>query len=242
MGKILTKEIAQKVIEKADSADLSKYSELEDDAAQILAGFPSYLNLKGLKTLTDKAARALLPHESGLYLNGLQKITDSLASILSNYQGYDLRLEGIKKISDSAARTLAKLKNSLSLGLTELSDKQAGLLAKHFSDNSGNLSLQKLKTLSGPAARSLGKHKGGCLDLDGIVELSDEAVFGLVQSDALSLNGLRKISDTALETLISYHMEGGTLYILTLRERFLAAKAKRADEKAMKKSGGKKKA
>ena len=80
------------------------------------------------------------------------------------------------------------------------------------------------------------------MSLDGVVELSDEAVLGLVQHDALSLNGLRKISDAAIETLISYHMDGGTLYILTLRERFLAAKAKRVDEKATKKTGGKKKA
>jgi len=239
MGKILTKEIAQKLLGKADSADLSKYSELDEAAAKILAAFPCYLDLKGLKSLTDKAARALLPHESGLYLNGLQEITGSLASILSKYQGCDLRLGGIKKISDSAARTLSKFKESLSLGLTELSDKQAGFLGKHFSDNSGLLSLGKLKTLSVGAARSLGKHKGGCLCLDGIAELSDEAVFGLVQSEALSLNGLRKISDTALETLISYHMEGGTLYILTLRERFLAAKAKRAEGIAIKKTGTK---
>jgi hypothetical protein len=145
MGKILTKEIAQKLLEKADSVDLSKYSELEEDAAQILVGFPSYLDLKGLKTLTDKVARALLPHESGLYLNGLQKITDSLASILSKYRGCDLRLEGIKKISDFAARTLAKFKGSLSLGLTELSDKQAGLLGKHFSDNSPVFALHVAK-------------------------------------------------------------------------------------------------
>ena len=128
------------------------------------------------------------------------------------------------------------------MGVTELSDNQANFLAKRVSDTSGDLSLPKLKTLSAAAARALGKHKGGCLGLDGVVELSDEAVLGLVKHDALSLNGLRKISDAAIETLISYHMDGGTLYIRTLRERFLAAKAKRVEEKATKKTGKKKKA
>ena len=239
MGKILTKEIAQKLLEKADSADLSKYLELEEDAAQILAGFPSALELNGLKSLPDKAARALLPHESGLYLNGLQAITDSLATILCKYRGSVLYFEGIRKISDSAVKILARFKRSLSLGLTELSEHQASLLSKRTRNN---LILCNLRTISESAAHRLGMCRARCLDLDGIVELSDKAILGLTQHNALSLNNLRKISETGLETLISYHMDGGTLYIRTLRERFLAAKAKRVEAKATKKTGKKKKA
>jgi len=236
MGKILTKEIAQKLLGKADSADLSKYSELDEAAAKILAAFPCYLDLKGLKSLTDKAARALLSHKAGLHLNGLQEVKDSLAIVLCKYRGSVLHLDGIKKISDSAVKTLARFKRSLSLGLTELSEHQASILSNRAGNNFG---LPKLKTISDSAAHHLGKCRARCLDLDGIVTLSDKAILGLTQHDALSLNSLQKISETGLDTLISYYLHGGTLYILTLRERFLAAKAKRVEVKAAKKTNGK---
>lgn len=230
MGKILTKEIAQKLLAKGESSELSKYTDLASDAAEVLASFPGHLELNGLKKLDEKVAKAFMRHEGGcLFLNGLTEISEPLAGTLAKYQGWGIELEGVAKISDAVAQALAKFKKgSLSLGLTELSECQARLLGKHScKDSAGDLSLEKLKSLSANAAQALAKHKGGCLNLNGIVELSDEAVLGLIQIDGgLSLNRLEKISDQGLESLIKFHKDGGVLYAGRLRERIMAAKAK----------------
>ena len=144
--KVLTKEIAEQFIEDEDSVDLDEFTEIDDDAAEILVNFweeedfnedcswegvnPGYLN--GLTKLSDSAAQSL----SRIYLDlmGLTALGDSpghLALAERLVDGEDVWLESLTTISDAAAEILSKASESLSLsGLKTLSDAAAESLSK----------------------------------------------------------------------------------------------------------------
>ena len=54
--KVLTKEIAEQFLEDEDSVDLSEFTAIDDDAAEVLSGSEWMLELDGLTTLSDAAA------------------------------------------------------------------------------------------------------------------------------------------------------------------------------------------
>lgn len=93
--------------------------------------------------------------------------------------------------------------------VSELSDKQAEELAKHW----GWLELDGVTVLSVAAAEALGKHRG-MLSLDGLTELSDDQARALAHHEGpLSLDGLETLSNQAAESLV---MHDGPLSLLGL--------------------------
>lgn len=189
---VLTKEIAEQFLADEDSVDLSEFTTIDDDAAEVLSKYEpanswDRLKLYGLRTLSDESARSLsrLPD---LWLDGLTELTDSLAVILGASPG-TLHLGSLKSISIPQARHLCKARRNFFLGkldiveskmlhiiseadflgleLDNLSDEQATAL----STNTGELRIT-LTSLSSPAAEILRGHSG-LLTLAGIRTLTD---------------------------------------------------------------------
>ncbi len=195
--KRLTKEVAEQFLADDESVDSREFTELDDEAAEILRKHEGHLNLSGLTSLSDSAAKSLCgkneepTNESlenyDLLLNGLTSLSDAAAESLSKYKDF-LGLNGLETLSDAAAESLSRYENEvLSLsGLTSLSDAAAESLSKY----KGDLALNGLTSLSDAVAESLGKHKA--------------RFFGL------SLNGLECLSDAAAESLNKYD---GSLYV-----------------------------
>ena len=72
---LLTKMIADKFL-AGEIVSLDKYSEITDDAAEVLANHEGDLSLDGLTRLSDAAAEALAKHKVGsLKLNGLTSLS-----------------------------------------------------------------------------------------------------------------------------------------------------------------------
>ena len=196
--KVLTKAIAEQFLEDPESVDLSEFTAIEDEAAEILCRTEeTELILSGLTRLSDAAAESLAKHQGYLSLNGLTSLSDAAAESLGKHQG-DLWLKGLTSLSDAAAESLGQHQGTLLLsGLTSLSDAAAESLGKH----QGFLVLDGLTSLSDAAAESLGKQQGD-LSLDGLTSLSDAAAesLGKHQGD-LWLDGLTSLSDAAAESL-----------------------------------------
>jgi hypothetical protein len=244
--KVLTKELAEQFLADEDSVEISKFTAIEDDAAESLSKCDYlYLYLDGLTELSDAAAEIL----SGAYRN--------------HGKWYHLSLNGLTELSDAAAESLGKNVGELGLnGLTELSDAAAESLSQHkpacrgtapwnggrrwvqwhsswygqagggegsWSANlswpaerpnpiGGGLWLNGLTELSDAAAKSLSKHKGFNLNLNGLTELSDVAAESLSKHKrTLWLTGLTELSDAAAESL-SRHVR--KLTALGVRRRF----------------------
>lgn len=112
--RVLTKEIAQQFLADELSVDLSQFTAIDDDAAEVLSRHayteePSLmdgneeLDLSGLEVLSSVAAEHLSGHPGRLILNGLDNICDEAANHLSKHRGAFLGLNGLSSISDAAA-------------------------------------------------------------------------------------------------------------------------------------------
>jgi len=225
--KVLTKEIAEQFLADEDSVRLSKFTAIEDAAAESLSKYEgTYLYLNNLTELSDAAAKSLSKHEGYLSLSGLTSLSDgpghiALASALVSSQedtprprgvSYvdSLYLDNLTELSDAAAKSLSKHEGYLSLsGLTSLSDAAAENLSKHeglvdhfsLERQIEDLRLDGLTSLSDAASESLSKHKGG-LSLNGLTSLSDATAESLSKHEGdLSLDGLTSLSDAAAESL-----------------------------------------
>jgi TPR repeat protein len=157
--KVLTKEIAEQFLADEDSVDLSEFTAIEDEAAEVLATLEACaLNLSGLTSLGEAAAAFLskCDEDTTLNLDGLSELSDQAIEYLADFQGYALLLSGVLSISDDGIEKLSSVSAELSLsGLAELSDKAASVLANH----DGQLHLNGLQTLSNEAAMSLASHE-----------------------------------------------------------------------------------
>lgn len=128
--KVLTKEIAEQFLAD-DDMDLSEFTGIEDDAAEIISKYEDNLSLDGLTDLSDAAAESLSNHEDNLSLDGLMELSDAAAERLSKHRG-SLRLGGLMELSDAAVESLCKHKGHLGLGgLTSLSDAAVERLAEY---------------------------------------------------------------------------------------------------------------
>jgi hypothetical protein len=123
---VLTKEIAELFIADEESVDLSEFTAIEDEAAEVLSkresGHYVGIGLDGLKSLSDAAAESLSKHKGDLSLNGLTSLTDAAAEILSKHEG-GLDLYGLTSLSDAAAESLSKKEGPLTLEITSVSDE-----------------------------------------------------------------------------------------------------------------------
>jgi hypothetical protein len=83
--KILTKKIAERLLADCGSADslyLDEFTNIEDDAAEVLTQHKGDLFLNGLRDMSVGVAKALAQHKGELWLGGLVNITISLAEAL----------------------------------------------------------------------------------------------------------------------------------------------------------------
>ena len=111
--KVLTKAIAEQFLEDPESVDLSEFTAIEDEAAEILCRTEeTELILSGLTRLSDAAAESLAKHQGYLSLNGLTSLSDAAAESLGRHQGF-LSLEGLTSLSDAAAESLGKHQGDL---------------------------------------------------------------------------------------------------------------------------------
>ena len=220
---------AAEILSKYEDAlvrlNLSGLTELSDTAAQSLGNYKGTkgLDLSGLTKLSDTAAESIVKCKGEILLSGLTELSAAAAESLSKYKGGSLNLSGLTKLSDTAAESIVKCKGEILLsGLTELSAAAAESLSKY---KGGSLNLSGLTELSDTAAENLSKYKGDSLDLSSLTELSDTAaesfskyqgkvfLYGLTELinnstvESLSkidldlIEGLQKLSFTALQKL-----------------------------------------
>ena len=126
MGKVLKSHIAKRKVKKCIKndeydIDLREYSEMDDEAAFVLAECDKALDLRDLEVLTDKAAECLAIHNKSI----------SLAKV------YDL--------SNTAAKFLADKRSFIHFEMPTITEN----FAKIFADGTARLKMTHLKSLNG---------------------------------------------------------------------------------------------
>jgi hypothetical protein len=180
--------------------DTRKYSDIDADAAWILAEHREDFLLDGLTDLSPEVAEAIGSYEGGcLSLCGLRSLSAGVAAALSGNKSR-LILDGLKELSVEAAKALARHKGALQLnGLTDLSVGAAKALARH----KGSLQLNGLTTVSIEAAEALVRSSRKDLCLNGLTKVSIEVATALAGCTGfLLLSGLTDISVDAADVLL----------------------------------------
>lgn len=181
---ILDKTVAESFMEDSSSVDLSTYTEITVEAAEVLSGYgkregdrpDGQLDLSGLMEISEECAEALENHSGEINLYGLNELSPKIASKLGKKSG-TLLLNGLNTISLEVAEALA-------------------------GQSDGYLCLDGLESIDMEIAGALSKHSGGGLSLDGLSEISKEIAEKLIETnDVLRLNGLRAISDSVARVL-----------------------------------------
>ena len=127
---VLTKEIAEQFLADHNSVDLSEFTAIEDDAAEVLSGYEQSLYLSDVTILSDAAAESFSTHVGDLYFSGIHCLSDAAAQSLSKHQGH-LDLSGLEELPMDAAASLGKHQGVVDLsGLTSL----CGVAASVFRD------------------------------------------------------------------------------------------------------------
>jgi hypothetical protein len=126
MGKVLKSHIAKRKVKKCFKndeydIDLREYSEMDDEAAFVLAECEKALDLRDLEVLTDKAAEYLATHNKSI----------DLAKV------YDL--------SETAAKFLADKRSFIHFEMPTITEN----FAKIFADGTARLKMTHLKSLNG---------------------------------------------------------------------------------------------
>ena len=130
----------------------------------------------GLETLEDAVASALCAHRGLLSISGISHISDNAADALADLNGKTLCLNGVTALSDAAAGNLARFRGSLELyGLCELRKTAAVALAKHAAP----LHLG-IEDLSDAIAKVLATHQGGIPIMVSLRTLTPAAAEALV--------------------------------------------------------------
>jgi hypothetical protein len=220
--KVLTAKIAQKAI-KGGEYDLSKYTDVEDSAAEFLAEHKGYIKLDGISQLTDHLARYLAKHEGGLSLGGISSLSEESSAILAKRQG-SIELNGLKKLGNESARHLIQCPEALYLnGLADISDEVLKILAKHTEA----LGLVAFNNLSSENAKILSEHQGG-LFLGNFKNISPEIANVLAKHPGHLTLGIENLSDEILD-IFSEREEGA--YIYDLYDIEAVAKAEYSDDR-----------
>jgi len=166
--KVLTKEIAEEIVDGSPDIDTSQFTVIEPEAASMLA-----------------EATFLTSELGGLNFEGVIDLNVPLASALA-VAGREQRisLRGVRSITAPVAACLAPCQASLDLsGLTAISDDVAAALGASDEFQSfghhGALQLDGLNELSDSAALALNRQKG-LLSLKGLKSLSEVAASALI--------------------------------------------------------------
>lgn len=220
---VLTAEIASSLLlKKKPRQDLAadKFTDIDQDAAVILAAHQGSLSLNGLTHLSDESAEALSKHGNSLYLNGLtslseasahslakhhdklflngiEYLSDEVALALSAHKG-DLLLNGIQKISDESSMVLSKHIGWLHLdGLTEFPETPGHIALAHnlAARHKGTLALNEIKTLPMAILKILVTHQG-TLELNGFESVTlEEAKVLSSRNLSTQLYGLKFLGE-----------------------------------------------
>ncbi len=230
---ILTAEIATSLLPRKNprkDLDADKFTDIEDDAALVLAAHQGTLSLDGLTHLSDESAealskfrhslflngltslsetsaRSLANHIDQLYLNGIEHLSKGVAEALITHKGY-LRLNGIQRLSDELALLLSKPSGCLYLdGLMEFPDTPGHIALAHYlaTRHKGTLKLNAIKEPPLPILEILATHQGE-LELSGLESLSLEAAKLLTKrkDNFTQLLGLKSLEDDVYMELLSY--------------------------------------
>jgi hypothetical protein len=179
----LDKKVAESFIEDSSSVDLSTYTEITVEAAEVLSGYG--------KREGDRP-------DGQLDLSRLTEISEECAEALENHSG-EINLYGLKELSPKIASKLGKKTGTLLLnGLNTISLEVAEALA---GQSDGYLSLDGLESIDIEIAGALAKHTGGYLSLDGLSEISEDVAGKLITSSDELRIGLTEISDSVARVL-----------------------------------------
>lgn len=173
----LTKTLAEKIVKAArpdnqeeTSAALAQFSEINADAAEVLATqFALRAEFPKVRSLSLAAAQALgKMNRSWIVLDGLTSLTPELAKALA--RGGALSLKGVKKLDKDTAKELARHKLYLHLsGVEEASDE----VIEALSETKASLFLDSLQHVSNDALEKLISFREGILSL-GIRQLDEK--------------------------------------------------------------------
>ena len=228
----LTRALAEKIVDAArpdnqeeTSAALAQFSEINADAAEVLATqfvlraeFPrvqslslaaaqalgkmdrSWIVLDGLTSLTPELAKPLA-RGGALSLKGVKNLEKDTAKELSRHR-CSLLLNGVEKASDAAIEALAETEAELSLdSLADISDAALEKLIRFR----GKTLILGLRQLNENQARILELYHGDYLGLDALSEVTTSSAksFSRLQC-RLSLGEIRTLSDKAAERLSTF--------------------------------------
>lgn len=155
----------------------------------------SYVSFGYLKAITDRQLTSLVRHagreESYLTL-GLTEMPDSQTQILSSFKG-SLQLLPLQTVSEADIINLATSAKELTLGVSEITDRSAGALAKvpQF------LRLYNLTTLSDRQAELL-SHRKWSTDFGNLKNISEKGINFLASASA-SVSGRGPVFDRIQE-------------------------------------------
>ncbi len=132
-------------------------------------------------------------------LSEATEITDEAAEILGKCDSSWVRADGLKSLSVVAAGHLSSAGALSFKGLEELDEDVATQLAR----NGFSLELNGVRAASDAVMGVLSKFEGDELYLNGLCDVSDDAIKALADTKAgLDLSSLCAISDDALELLV----------------------------------------
>jgi hypothetical protein len=200
--KLLTKEISEQFLADEGSVDLSEFTTIEDDAAEVLGKFDDNgnrgLSLSGIKHLSESTARHLSNFKRDIDISGLVDPSEQLIlTFLKNSTTLKL-----KQISDEFAKTLSKrrslpciqlecfpalpghlalaksiVKDSLYLNAVDEVERIVELhpeIAKAFAQSPAVLPFAAVNDVSVSAAEALATHKKGVLWLSSVESVSED--------------------------------------------------------------------
>jgi hypothetical protein len=218
--KVLTKEIAEQFLADEDSVDLSEFTAIEDEAAEVLKTWRTFVTtealcLDGLTAISPAAATAIatLPLKA-LYLRGLKELPYDVAIGLSTFPR-GLILSGLNSITDPVCSLFAERfkQHRYSASLYVCGIKELGTSVGHLDlcdaivanrSNTG-LKLNHLKILTPECANRLVNYKNGnVLELNAISFLTLDLASSLFESDLIiNLNGLTELPEDVVDCFCS---------------------------------------
>ena len=127
---VLTKEIAEQFLADEDSVDLSEFTAIEDDAAEVLGAYKGDLYLNSLVALTDKSARSLGSHKGRLDLGGIASLNTNAIEHLVQHKG-SINLESLQELDMVAAKAISTALSGWVLDNDQFSDEVRAILNVH---------------------------------------------------------------------------------------------------------------
>ena len=120
--KVLTKEIAEQFVADEDSVDLSEFTAIEDDAAEVLGAYCGNhdLALYCVSEFSHRQIEHLAKHRGkGELQLGVRNVSDETAEALSKHIGL-LNLESAERLSLSASQTLMSHDGQIAFNCPEI--------------------------------------------------------------------------------------------------------------------------